>query len=185
MTDQQTPEARAEAVARDLADTGRAVTARAIREGAKVRMALASATAKAWNDAARDDDHETVPDVPEDVIGRLQAIWADAYRAALAAVAPERDQLRVDVDALRAEVEGLTSDVETVEAERDTATAQVEDLEQELAAAKAEIEKWSMEAAKHEAALTAVRDQHDKLNERITTLLETQAERDERRSPEQ
>ena len=34
MTDQQTPEARAGAVARDLADTGRAVTARAIREGA-------------------------------------------------------------------------------------------------------------------------------------------------------
>lgn len=183
MTDDQTPEARAEAVARDLADTGRAVTARAIREGAKVRMALASATAKAWNEATATDDHETIPAVPEDVTGRLEAIWADAYRAALAAVTPERDQLRVDVDALRAEVEGLTADVETVETERDAATAQAEDLEQKLLEAKAETEKWSTEAAKHEAALSAVRGQYDTLNERITTLLETQAERDERRSP--
>lgn len=178
MTNDQSPEARAEAAARDLADTGRAVTARAIREVAKVRMAVASATAKAWNDAASEEDHETIPAVPEDVTGRLEAIWADAYRAALAAVTPERDQLRSDVDALRAEVEGLTADVETVEAERDTATGRVEDLEQKLAAAKAETEKWSTEAAKHEAALNAVRDQHDKLNERITTLLETQAKRE-------
>nr|WP_010895733.1 DNA-binding protein [Brevibacterium linens]AAF89087.1 ORF III [Brevibacterium linens] len=178
MTDDQSPEARAEAAARDLADTGRTVTARAIREAAKVRMAVASAAAKAWNDAASEDDHETIPPVPDDVASRLTVIWADAYRAALAAVTPERDQLRVDVDALRVEVEGLTADVETVEAERDTAAAQVEDLKQELAAAQAETEKWSTEAAKHEAALSAVRDQHDKLNERITTLLETQAKRE-------
>lgn len=179
MTDDQSPEARAEAAARDLADTGKTVTARAIREAAKVRMAVASAAAKAWNDAASEDDHETIPEVPDDVASRLTVIWADAYRAALAAVTPERDQLRIDVDALRTEVEGLTSDVETVEAERDTATAQVEDLEQKLAEAKAETEKWSTEAAKHEAALSAVRDQHDKLNERITTLLETQTKREQ------
>ncbi|PCC55653.1 DNA-binding protein, partial [Brevibacterium aurantiacum] len=138
------------------------------------RMAVASA----WNDAASEDDHETIPAVPEDVTGRLEAIWADAYRAALAAVTPERDQLRSDVDALRVEVEGLTADVETVEAERDTATTQADTLRKELAEAKAEAEKWSTEAAKHEAALSAVRDQHDKLNERITTLLETQAKRE-------
>lgn len=178
MTDEQSPEARAEAAARDLADTGKTVTARAIREAAKVRMAVASAAAKAWNDAASEDDHEAIPEVPDDVASRLTVIWADAYRAALAAVTPERDQLRVDVDALRTEVEGLTADVETVETERDTATAQVEDLEQKLTTAKAETEKWSTEAAKHEAALNAVRDQHDKLNERITTLLESQAKRD-------
>lgn len=185
MTDDQSPEARAEAAARDLADTGKTVTARAIREAAKVRMAVASAAAKAWNDAASEDDHEAIPEVPDDVASRLTVIWADAYRAALAAVTPERDQLRVDVDALRTdvdalrtEVEGLTADVETVETERDTATTQVEDLEQKLTTAKAETEKWSTEAAKHEAALNAVRDQHDKLNERITTLLETQTKRD-------
>lgn len=179
MTDQQTPEARAEAAARDLADTGRAVTARAIREAAKVRMAVASVTAKAWNDAARDDDHETIPPVPDDVTGRLEAIWADAYRAALVAVTPERDQLRIDVETLRSEIEGLTADVEAVEAERDTATGQIDDLEQKLATAQAEAEKWATEAAKHEAALTAVRDQHDKLNERIATLLEAQSKREQ------
>lgn len=178
MTDDQSPEARAEVAARDLADTGRAVTARAIREAAKVRMAVAAATAKAWNEAARDDDHDTIPAVPEDVTGRLSAIWADAYRAALAVVTPERDQLRADVETLRGEVEALTADVEEVEAERDTATTRANDLEDKLATAQAETEKWTTEATRHEAALTAVRDQHDKLNERITTLLETQTTRE-------
>lgn len=178
MVDDQSPEARAEAAARDLADTGRAVTARAIREAAKVRMAVAATTAKAWNDAARDDDHDTIPPVPDDVTGRLSAIWADAYRAALAVITPERDQLRTEVETLRAEVEALTGDVEAVEAERDTATNQITDLETKLATAETETEKWATEAARHESALTAVRDQHDKLNERITTLLETQATRD-------
>jgi chromosome segregation ATPase len=178
MSDQQTPEARAEAAARDLQDTGRAVTARAIRETAKVRMAVAAATAKAWNDAARDDHQETIPAVPEDVTGRLEAIWADSYRAALALITPERDQLQVEVETLRTEVEGLTSDVEAVEVERDSVTTRAESLEQELTAAQAEAERWATEAAKHEAALTAVREQHDKLNERITTLLEAQTKRE-------
>ena len=97
---------------------------------------------------------------------------------------PERDQLRVDVDSLRIEVDGLTAEVETVEAERDASTAQAEGFEQQLNEAKAEAEKWSKEAAKHEAALVAVRGQYGTLNDRITTLLERQAERDERRSPE-
>ena len=42
-------------------------------------MAVASAAAKAWNEATATDDHETIPSVPEDVTGRLEAIRADAY----------------------------------------------------------------------------------------------------------
>ena len=59
-------------------------------------------------------------------------------------------------------------------------TAQAEGFEQQLNEAKAEAEKWSKEAAKHEAALVAVRGQYGTLNDRITTLLERQAEGDER-----
>ena len=48
----QTPEDRAEAAARDLADRGLAVTARAVREAAKVRMTVASEVARAWRGRA-------------------------------------------------------------------------------------------------------------------------------------
>lgn len=47
---------------------------------------------------------EIIPAVPEDVQGRLTAIRADAYRAALAAVTPERDRLATELDQLRDEV---------------------------------------------------------------------------------
>ena len=90
-----TPEDRAETAARDLADRGLAVTARAVREAAGVRMAVAAQTAKAWREASQEDNAVTIPETPEDVKGRLDAIWADAYRAALAAVTPERDRLEI------------------------------------------------------------------------------------------
>lgn len=46
---------------------------------------------------------------------RLDAIWADAYRAAVATVTPERDRLAVEVEELRGEVDALTATVEDVE----------------------------------------------------------------------
>ena len=113
-----TPEDRAETAARDLADRGLAVTARAVREAAGVRMAVATQTAKAWREATQEDNAVTIPETPEDVKGRLDAIWADAYRAALAAVTPERDRLAAEAETLRAEVEALTVAVTEVEDER-------------------------------------------------------------------
>ncbi|MGO2716328.1 MAG: DNA-binding protein, partial [Brevibacterium aurantiacum] len=65
------PEERAEAAARDLADRGRPVTARAVREAAGVRMVLAAEVAKAWKEAENDDEGVPVPPVPEDVAARL------------------------------------------------------------------------------------------------------------------
>src|SRR5690625_2027948 len=88
-----TPEDRAEAAARDLADRGQAVTARAVRKAAGVRMTVAAAAARAWREATRDRAEVEVPEVPADVSARLAAVWADAYRAAISVVAPERDRL--------------------------------------------------------------------------------------------
>lgn len=69
-----TPEARAEQAARDLSDRGLAVTARAVRASAGVRMVVAVATAKAWKEAETEQEREVIPAVPEDVQGRLSAI---------------------------------------------------------------------------------------------------------------
>lgn len=57
----ETPEARAEAAARDLVDTGRNVTARAVREAAGVRMAVAAEAARAWRDAVANEPEVIVP----------------------------------------------------------------------------------------------------------------------------
>ncbi|GAA3853085.1 DNA-binding protein [Brevibacterium ammoniilyticum] len=172
MTDQQAPEARAEAAARDLADTGRAVTARAIREVAKVRMAVASAAAKAWNEATATDEAEAIPEVPEDVQGRLAAIWADAYRAALAAVTPERDKLAAEVEQLRGEVDGLTSDVEAVEAERDEAAARAATAAESLAAAEAAQGEATASAARAEDRAAAAEAERDRLAEQVNQLIQ-------------
>src|SRR5699024_7254548 len=100
MVEQQTPEERAEAAARELADTGRAVTARAVREAAGVRMTVAAAEAKAWNEATTEDAVVQVSEVRDDVLARWEAIWSDAYRAAWDAVAIERDRLQGEVEKL-------------------------------------------------------------------------------------
>src|SRR5699024_3700747 len=107
--------ARAEAVARDLVDTGRAVTARAVREGASVRMAVAAEVARAWREASAEETEVAVPPVPDDVVGRLNAIWSDAYRAAVAAITPERNRLEHRVKALEEEVEKSVTDVTVLE----------------------------------------------------------------------
>src|SRR5699024_3701442 len=131
-------EVRAEAAARDLADRGVPVTARAVREAAGVRMAVAAEAARAWREATATESREPVPEVPEDVRGRLTAIWADAYRAAVAAVSPERDRFAAEVESLSGEVEALTETVGEVEAERDAQAARADAAEAERVTAVSE-----------------------------------------------
>lgn len=171
MQENQTPEARAEQAARDLADRGMAVTARAVREAAGVRMVVAAATAKAWNAAAAEQDHEVIPDVPEDVQGRLSAIWADAYRAALAAVTPERDRLATEVDQLREEVTALTTTVEEVEAERDEQSTRADTTEQERQAAVSARDAAVSRATVAESATATVEAERDRLTAQLDALI--------------
>ena len=108
MTEQQnttTPEDRAEAAARDLVDRGLPVTARAVREAAGVRMAVAAQTARAWKEATAEQPDVVVPEVPDDVTSRLTAIWADAYRTARGSATGARQARRLRRGA-GAEVEG-------------------------------------------------------------------------------
>ncbi|MDN5725300.1 MAG: DNA-binding protein [Brevibacterium aurantiacum] len=166
------PEERAEAAARDLADRGRPVTARAVREAAGVRMVLAAEVAKAWKEAENDDEGVPVPPVPEDVAARLTAIWRDAYRAAVAAVSPERDRLAQDVGNLRKEVEALTETVAEVEEERDRLAVDLETARVAASEAGNRAEVAERETREAEARATAVEAERDRLADQVTALIE-------------
>lgn len=169
--DTQTPEDRAEATARDLADRGKAVTARAVREAAGVRMAVAAAAARAWREATTDSSEVEIPEVPDDVVARLSAIWADAYRAAVAAVTPERDRLAAEAEELRTEVEALTTTVTEVEAERDEAIQQRDTARTEQQATEAQLLEVNQTISSREATITELREQNRTLTNQLDALI--------------
>lgn len=169
--DTQTPEDRAEATARDLADRGQPVTARAVREAAGVRMTVAAAAARAWREASADRTDVEVPEVPADVSARLAVIWADAYRAAVAAVTPERDRLAAEAEELRTEVEALTAAVTEVEAERDEAVQQTENVRADQQATKDQLREASQAISSHEASITELREQNRTLTGQLDALI--------------
>ena len=174
-----TPEDRAETAARDLTDRGLAVTARAVREAAGVRMAVAAQTAKAWREASQEDNAVTIPETPEDVKGRLDAIWADAYRAALAAVTPERDRLAAEAETLRAEVEALTVAVTEVEDERDQAQtkaseekARADQTDRDLQETIQALHQAQADTTSRDQQLTALEKDRDRLSKQLDALIE-------------
>lgn len=167
----QTPEDRAEATARDLADRGKSVTARAVREAAGVRMVVAAAAARAWREATTEASEVEVPAVPEDVNGRMAAIWADAYRAAVATVTPERDQFAAEADELRTEVEALTATVSEVEDERDTATQQRDTAHTAQQATEDQLREATQTISTGEATITELREQNRTLTSQLDALI--------------
>lgn len=169
--DTQTPEDRAEATARDLADRGKAVTARAVREAAGVRMAVAAAAARAWREATTEASEVEVPEAPGDVNARMSAIWADAYRAAVAAVTPERDRLATEVEELRGEVEALTTTVTEVEAERDAAAQRYETAQNEKQTTAEQLREAHQNISTCEATITELREQNRTLTGQLDALI--------------
>jgi len=169
--DTQAPEDRAEAAARDLADRGMAVTARAVREAAGVRMAVAASAARAWREATTETSEVEVPAVPEDVSARLAAIWADAYRAAVAVVTPERDRLAAEAEELRGEVEALTATVSEVEDERDQATQQLHAAQDDQVTVEVQLRDANQAISTHEATITELREQNRTLTGQLDALI--------------
>lgn len=165
------PEERAEAAARDLADRGLAVTARAVRETASVRMTVAATVARAWRDAEAEDSKLTVPEAPADVTARFAAIWADAYRAAAATITPERDRLATEVAELHGEAEALTAEVVMAEEERDAARTAAGDAEARATRAqRGEQEEKTRTEIAHAAAKEA-NAERDRLSEQVNSLI--------------
>ena len=169
--DTQTPEDRAEATARDLADRGKAVTARAVREAAQVRMAVAAASRQARATAAAEDAEVEVPPVPEDVSARLAAIWADAYRAAVATVTPERVRLAAEVEELRGEVDALTTTVTEVEEERDQITQQLHTAQDDQVTIEHQLRDATQTIGTHEATITELREHNQSLTSQLEALI--------------
>lgn len=174
MVEQQTPEGRAEAAARELADTGRAVTARAVREAAGVRMTVAAAVAKAWNEATTEDTVVAVPEIPADVQGRLEAIWADAYRAAWDAVTPERDRLRVEVEHLTKDAQAYIADLHEAEQTEQTLRAEIDQANQRATTAEAKAHTAVEQAQTEAAEMRGRADQLATENARLTKLIDEQ-----------
>jgi hypothetical protein len=174
MVEQQTPEERAEAAARELADTGRAVTARAVREAAGVRMTVAASVAKAWNEATTDDAVVPVPEMPADVQGRLEAIWADAYRAAWDAVAPERDRLRVEVEQLTKDAQAYIADLHEAEQTEQTLRAEIDQANLRATTAESDARTAVEQAQQEVAEMRGRADQLATENARLTKLIDEQ-----------
>lgn len=174
MVEQQTPEERAEAAARELADTGRAVTARAVREAAGVRMTVAAAVAKAWNEATTEDETVPVPEVPTDVHGRFEAIWADAYRAAWDAVAPERDRLQGEVEQLTKDTQAYIADLHEAEQTEQSLRDEIDQVNQRATEAEAEARTAVEHAQQEVAEMRGRADQLAAENARLTKLIDDQ-----------
>lgn len=169
---QQTPEERAEAAARELADTGRAVTARAVRESAGVRMTVATSVAKAWNEATTEDTAVPVPEVPTDVQGRFEAMWADAYRAAWDAVAPQRDRLQVEVEQLTKDAQAYVVDLHEAEQTEQVLRAEVEQADQRATTAEVDATAAVEKAERQAAEMRGRAEQLAKENARLNTLID-------------
>src|SRR5699024_5720965 len=128
-----------------------AVTARAVREAAGVRMTVAASVAKAWNEATTEDAVVPVPEIPADVQGRLEAIWADAYLAAWDAVARERNRLRVEVEQLTKDAQAYIADLHEAEQTEQTLRDEIDQANQRATTAEAEA-RTAVEKAQHEVA---------------------------------
>jgi hypothetical protein len=137
-TGRETPEARAERAAEELDAEGLAVTARAVRERAGVRMGAAAAAARRW--ARGRLDAAGAPEPPAGVAARFDAVWRDAWRAARAELDAERAGWLRRVDAAESEAAALGGDVERLEAELAAETARsradAERLQAEVAGAR-------------------------------------------------
>jgi len=142
MTDQQTPEQRAEDAAEALAASGTAVTARAVRERSGVRMTVAAEAARTWNE--REAQAEAVPEPPAAVEARFLALWREAISVARGEFVESRTGWQVKVEQANAERDAAAEEVERAEAERDTLKERLEDATR-------------MHASAYEA-LTAARD---------------------------
>ncbi|WP_394255430.1 DNA-binding protein [Pseudoclavibacter helvolus] len=155
---------RAKRAVDDLAAAGLAVTARAVRERAGVRMGVAADAARAHaEDVAAAG---AIPEIPEAVAGRLEAVWREAVMAARGEHA----------DA----VTGWTQRLEDAHAERDDAAAELDRVETLLASTVTERDEALTDLATARSEVMEARaradDEARTLRDRLDTALHEHAE---------
>ncbi len=154
MGEQQTSQQRAEAAAEALAAEGSPVTARTVRQRARVDMGAAAAAARAWKE--REAELRDVPAMPDAVLARMEGVWREAFSAARDEHQAERDGWAAQLAAVEAERDALGEDVDRAEAERDEARAAGETVAEELRARITQLEnQFAAERATAEASAVA------------------------------
>lgn len=121
---------RAVTAAEALSAEGAAVTARAVRSRAQVSMTVAAAAAREWNQS--EAEASAVPEVPEAVSRRFDAVWRDAVIAARGEYERAKD--------------GWNAAIEAARAERDESAELADRLEGELAAVRNQAKQDAAEA---------------------------------------
>jgi len=142
---------------------GLAVTARAVRERAGVRMAVASQAAREW--VRQRVDCEGVPEIPEVVMVRFTGLWREAFLAAQGSFEVERDgwsqqlnksrgelsQLQIAMDELESEYEHASGRLLSLETQNDALSSEIASLRGELASERERARDAEQRAAGAEA----------------------------------
>lgn len=156
MTERATPltsQQRAELAAEELAAEGGPVTARTVRQRARVDMTVAAAVARAWKE--REAATAAVPPIPDIVQTRVEALWREAVGAAREEHAADREgwewRLRTAEEHFEEVSKEAARDVQNAESERDqareAARADGEKLRARIAELEEAIEKSTAAAA--------------------------------------
>jgi hypothetical protein len=115
----QDPKERARTAAEDIAGEGAVVTARAVRQRARVTTAVAAEVAREWNEA-----HPAglvLPPIPESAQRRVEGLWAEAVFLARAEWDDARAFMEGKVAEAEGEVESLMGDLSRLDFELDSA----------------------------------------------------------------
>lgn len=98
-----TPRGRARQAAQDLLDQDQPITARSVREAARVSAEVAADVAREFNE--RQQKREAAPKPPQVVMARLKAVWADAYLAAQETWKTQKETLEAEVKTANQEIQ--------------------------------------------------------------------------------
>jgi len=104
----------------------------------------------------------------------LEAIWADAYRAAWDVVAPERDRLQGEVEQLTKDAQAYIADLHEAEQVEQTLRDELEQTNQRATEAEAEARTAVEQAQQEVAEMRGRADQLATENARLTKLIEEQ-----------
>ena len=175
---------RAENAAEELAMSGEAVTARAVRAASGVRMVVAADVARKYNERVASE--VAVPEMPPAVAARVSAMWREAYTLAQRAFVAEQEHMNVMNDQARAEIDQLNVDLDEVETQRDEAReaaaeagkrvdelrSRLDRIEGQAEDRKAEAERLRDELRELRAQLDQERTRADRAEARAEALIE-------------
>ena len=158
---EKTPQERAVEAAEALSADGHPVTARAVRERARVSMSVATPVAREWN--ARASRHASPPPVPNEVRTAIDtqvlALWERAIREARAEHEEEREGLHARFNLLAIERDEALDQVEVLNVRATALQEQLDRAGDCVADLETSLERAHGRIAEAEAALERTKTQ--------------------------